>query len=42
MLSEQQMRKVLGDLAARGLILMGRGKVGLRLTALGGSTMEVG
>jgi len=34
-LSEQQMRKVLTDLAARGLVQMNRGKIGLRLTALG-------
>lgn len=39
-LSEQQMRKVLEDLASRGLVQMGRGKIGLRLTALGASSME--
>lgn len=40
-LSEQQMRKVLGDLAARGLVEMGRGKVGLRLTTLGASSRDL-
>ena len=41
MLSEQQMRKVLQDLAARGLVQMGRGKVGLRLTVLGSAAIDV-
>ena len=39
-LSEQQMRKVLEDLASRGLVQMGRGKVGLKLTALGSSSIN--
>ncbi len=40
-LSEQQMRKVLEDLASRGLVQMGRGKVGLKLTALGSSSIDL-
>jgi transcriptional regulator with PAS, ATPase and Fis domain len=33
--SEQQVRRLLGGLAAKGLVEMGRGRVGLRLTAAG-------
>jgi hypothetical protein len=33
--SEQQVRTILGGLATRGLVRMGRGKVGLRLTLSG-------
>jgi transcriptional regulator with PAS, ATPase and Fis domain len=41
-LSEQQLRKVLGDLAARGLVQMGRGRVGVRLTGPGRAYLEQG
>ena len=39
-LSEQQMRRVLEALASRGLLQMGRGKMGLRLTELGASRAD--
>jgi helix-turn-helix protein len=39
-LSEQQMRKVLDQMASQGLVQMGRGRIGLGLTPLGRVYLE--